>query len=147
MVACPRARFSLRSSRTLRPPSMVEVYTPSGTLNPAWQPTILSVASTLTHSSKNDVISGTQFHGLSQCSYYSDDNQSATNFPLVRITNSGTGHVVYARTHAFSTMGVATGSKMVRAQFDVPGTIELGVSTLEVVANGIPSAGVAVTIN
>jgi hypothetical protein len=41
---------------------------------------------------------------------------------------------------------VATGSTLVKAQFDIPASIELGVSTLEVVANGIPSNGTAVTI-
>jgi len=84
---------------------------------------------------------------LSQCAAYGDDNQSATNWPLVRITNAATGKVVYARTHSFSTMGVATGSKLVSAKFDVPASIGLGASTLEVVANGIPSAAVAVVID
>lgn len=127
--------------------SSVEIYTPSGTFNPAWQPTIASVAGTLTHGTANNLITGTQFNGLSQCASYGDDNQSATNWPLVRITNTSTGKVVYARTHNFSTMGVATGAAVVKARFDIPATIGIGPSTLEVVANGIPSAAVAVTIN
>jgi hypothetical protein len=53
---------------------------------------------------------------------------------------------VYCRTHNFSTMGVATGSKIVSAQFDVPSSVAPGSATLEVVANGIASAAVAVTI-
>jgi hypothetical protein len=127
--------------------SDVEIYTPSGTYNSAWVPTITHVAATLTHGSSNNQIVGTQFNGLSQCASYGDDNQSATNWPLVRITNNANGRVVYARTHSFSTMGVATGSAAVRAQFNVPTDIGTGPSTLEVVANGIPSAAVAVTIN
>ena len=127
--------------------SSVEIYTPSGTYQAAWQPTITTVAATLTHGVSNNAISGTQFNGLSQCAAYGDDNQSATNWPLVRITNAATGKVVYARTHSFSTMGVATGSKLVSAKFDVPASIGLGASTLEVVANGIPSAAVAVVID
>jgi len=127
--------------------SSVQIYTPSGTYQPAWQPAVTSVASTLTHGVNNNLITGTQFNGLSQCAYYGDDNQSATNWPLVRITNSTTGKVVYARTHNFSTMGVATGAKLVSAKFDIPATIGLGASTLEVVANGIPSAAVTVTID
>ncbi len=127
--------------------SSVEIYTPSGTFNPAWQPTITHVASTLTHGTFNNAIGGTQFNGFSQCAAYGDDNQSATNWPLVRITNTGTGNVVYARTHNFSTMGIVTGSAIVKARFDIPATIGLGPSTLEVVANGIPSAAVAVTID
>ena len=127
--------------------SELEVYTPSGSANSAWAPNITHLASTITHGSKNNLIGGTQFNGLSQCSYYGDDNQSATNFPLVRITNSTTGHVFYAKTHTFSTMAIATGSKLVHAEFDVPATIETGASTVQVVANGIPSAALAVTIN
>jgi hypothetical protein len=127
--------------------SSVQVYTPSGTYNPAWQPTITSVASTLTHGVTNNAIRGTQFNGFSQCAMYGDDNQSATNWPLVRITNLTTGKVVYARTHGFSTMGIATGAKLVGALFDVPATIGLGASTIQVVTNGIPSAALAVTIN
>jgi hypothetical protein len=124
----------------------VEIYTPSGTYNAAWQPTITNVAKTLGHGTISNLIVGTQFNGLSQCAAYGDDNQSATNWPLVRITNNATGNVVYARTHTFSTMGVATGAKPVAAKFDIPATIGLGPSTLEVVANGIPSAAVAVDI-
>ena len=127
--------------------SSVQIYTPTGTYNPAWQPTITSLASTLTHGATNNVIKGTQFNGFSQCAMYGDDNQSATNWPLVRITNSTTGKVVYARTHSFSTMGIVTGTKQVSAQFDVPSTIGLGASTIQVVTNGIPSAALAVTIN
>jgi hypothetical protein len=125
----------------------VQVYTPSGTYQAAWQPTITRVAAKLTHGTNNNKIQGTQFNGLSQCAAYGDDNQAATNWPLVRITNNSTGKVVYARTHNFSTMGVATGSASVHALFDVPATIGTGASTLEVVTNGIPSAAVAVTID
>jgi hypothetical protein len=127
--------------------SDVEIYTPSGTYNPSWQPTVTKVEHNLTHGSSNNTIIGTQFNGFSQCAAYGDDNQSATNWPLVRITNNATGDIVYARTHSFSTMGVATGAATVHAKFDIPTTIGTGPSTLEVVANGIPSAAVAVTIN
>jgi hypothetical protein len=127
--------------------SGVYVYTPKGTYNSSWQPTITSLAATITHGSLNNVVKGTQLNGLSQCAAYGDDNQAASNFPLVRITNNATGHVFYARTHTFSTMGVATGSAVVSAQFDVPAGIELGASKVVVVANGIPSAPSTVTIN
>jgi hypothetical protein len=42
---------------------------------------------------------------------------------------------------------VATGSTIVSTNFDVPSGIELGASTLVVVANGIPSKSVSVTVN
>jgi hypothetical protein len=58
-------------------------------------------------------ISGTQFNGLSQAAAFGDEFETATNYPLVRITNNSTHHVFYAKTHDHSTMGVATGSAIV----------------------------------
>jgi len=80
-----------------------------------------------------------QFNGPTQATAYGDDLQNATNYPLVRIVNSNSGHVFYCQTHNHSSMGVATGSALVSTQFDVPTDIELGPSKLYVVANGIPS--------
>jgi len=92
-------------------------------------------------------ISGTQFNGLSQAAAFGDEFETATNYPLVRITNNSTKHVFYAKTHDHSTMGVATGNTIVSTNFDVPTNIETGASTLVVVANGIPSAAVNLTVN
>ncbi len=123
-----------------------EVYNPAGTYQAGWAPTITTAPTNLTRGSTYK-ISGTQFNGLSQANAFGDEYETATNYPLVRITNTGTGHVFYARTHDHSTMGVATGSKIVSTNFDVPTTMETGASTMVVVANGIPSAPVAVTVN
>jgi hypothetical protein len=125
----------------------VEIYTAAGTYQAAWQPTVSSVASTLIVGSTNNAISGTQFNGLSQGAMYGDDAQMATNYPLVRITNTSSGQVVYCKTHNHSTMGVATGSATVSTEFDIPSTIGTGASTLVVVANGIPSNPVNVTVS
>ena len=125
----------------------VEVFTPSGTYASAWRPTVVTSPATVTHGTKGHKITGTQFTGLSEGAMYGDDYQSATNYPLVRIVNNATGHVSYCRTHNHSTMGVATGAKIVSTLFDVPAGIELGASTLFVVANGIPSAGTPITVN
>jgi len=124
----------------------VELYNPTGSANPAWAPTISKVATTLTHG-KSYLLTGTQLNGLSQGAAYGDDAQAATNYPLVRITNTASSHVFYARTHNHSSMGVATGAALVTTHFDVPAGIELGASKLQVVANGIASTAVAVTIN
>jgi hypothetical protein len=122
----------------------VEVYTPAGSPCKGCAPTIASVAATLKHGSVNNVIKGTQLNGLTQGAYYGDDDQSFTNFPLVRITDS-TGRVVYCRTHGWP-VGVATGSKVVSTEFDIPTGIALGAGSLEVVTNGIASEAVQVTI-
>jgi hypothetical protein len=123
-----------------------EVYTSSGTYSPAWAPTITTAPTTVLRGSTYK-ISGTQFNGLSQAAAFGDEYQTATNYPLVRITNNSTGHVFYARTHDHSTMGVATGTKTVSTNFDVPAGMETGASLLVVVANGIPSQAVSVTVN
>jgi hypothetical protein len=126
----------------------VQVYSPalSPTYDPAWAPSITSAPNALTAGATYP-ITGTQFNGLTQASTYGDEQQNATNYPLVRITNQSSGHVFYARTHGHSTMAVATGSAIVSTNFDVPQVIESGASTLQVVANGIPSAAVDVTVS
>jgi hypothetical protein len=123
-----------------------EVYNSSGTYQAAWQPTIQTVPSTVVRGSTYK-ISGTQFNGLSQAAAFGDEYQTATNYPLVRITNNATGHVFYAKTHGHSTMGVATGTRIVSTNFDVPAGMEAGASTLVVVANGIPSVAVSIMVN
>jgi hypothetical protein len=122
------------------------VYTGAGLPQVEWKPVISSAPATLLLGGYNNLISGTQFNGLSQGAAYGDDAQMATNYPLVRITNNGTGHVRYAKTHNHSTMGVATGSAPVSTQADLSTLLETGVSTLQVVANGIASNGVTVSV-
>jgi len=122
------------------------VYTSKGTYQNSWAPKITKYPSSVTAGSTYP-ISGKQFNGLSQAAAFGDEFQTATNYPLVRITNTASGHVFYARTHDHSTMGVATGNKTVSTNFDVPSGIETGASTLEVVANGIPSKPVSITVN
>jgi hypothetical protein len=124
----------------------VLLYTPSGQPSASWAPTIKTFPATVTRGSTY-AISGTQFNGLSQAAAYGDEEETATNYPLVRITNQATSHVFYARTHDHSTMAVATGSAIVSTNFDVPAGMETGASSLEVVANGIASAGVSITVN
>ena len=124
----------------------VEIYTPSGSPNPAWAPAVTNCPPAVTPG-QSYVLQGTQFNGLSQASAYGDDSTNATNYPLVRITNIATGHVVYCRTFNHSTMAVATGAAPVSTNFTVPATIELGPSVLEVVTNGIPSAPCALTVD
>ena len=123
----------------------VEVYTPRGRAIPATVPVITAVNSTLTHGNTYS-ISGTLFNGVSQANAYGDDDQQATNYPIVRITNSTTNHVFYARTHGHSYMGVAS-SQTVSTNFDVPTSIELGASQIQVIANGVASLPVAIYIN
>ncbi len=124
---------------------ITETYTSAGTYQTSWAPAISTYPASVTRGSTYPV-SGTQFNGLSQAAAFGDELQTATNYPLVRITNNQTHHVFYARTHDHSTMGVATGTTVVSTNFDVPATMETGASELVVVANGIPSIAVNVTV-
>jgi len=123
----------------------VEIFTPHVHAIPSIAPAISSVPTTLTHGATY-TIAGTLFNGVSQANAYGDDDQQATNYPIVRIRNSATGHVFYARTHDHSFMGVAS-TATVTTMFDVPAGIELGASTIEVIANGVPSLPVTVTVD
>jgi hypothetical protein len=90
-------------------------------------------------------IEGIGFNGVSQGAAYGDDAQAATNFPLVRIRNLETSHVLYSRTHDHSSMAVASDA-LVSTHFDVPAAQEQGLSLLEVVANGVASQPVLVFV-
>jgi hypothetical protein len=136
----------LPTGETIAIGSYVAVYTSSGKYSAAWAPVITTYPHAVKRGSTYK-ISGKQFNGLSQAAAYGDEFQTATNYPLVRITNNGTKHVFYAKTHNHSTMGVATGNAIVSTQFDVPADAETGESSIEVVANGIPSKALSITVN
>jgi len=125
----------------------VKVYTPAKTtFQKRLAPKIKQFPATVTRGSTYR-IAGQQFNGISQAASFGDEFETATNYPLVRITNNATHHVFYARTHGHSTMGVATGRLKVSTNFDVPSAAETGASSLVVVANGIPSQPVSITVN
>jgi hypothetical protein len=125
-----QALFSASSSN-------VQCYTPNGGPQEAWRPTISAV---IPHGSVPDyyLLKGTQLNGLSQAVMYGDDCTNATNYPIVRLRNTLTGKVYFARTYDFSTLGVATGASLQSARFTLP-NIPYGDYDLCVIANGISS--------
>ena len=123
-----------------------EVYKATGGYLQPWAPFILSYPSTATRG-QSYIVSGKLFNGWSQAAAFGDEFETATNYPLVRITNNATGHVFYAKTHNHSYMGVQTGNVPTYTHFDVPAGMETGPSKLVVVTNGIPSFPVNVTVN
>ena len=123
----------------------VQIYTAQGKPNKKAIPAISTVSKSLTRGSTNNAISGLGFNGVSYGGYYGDDVQTSSNYPLVRFTNNGTGHVCYAKTHNYAT-GISDGS-VTNAQFDIPAGCESGKSKLEVVVNGIASKAKKVTLN
>src|SRR6185312_15484739 len=118
-------------------------YTPTGGPDPSWRPTISTYSHRMT-SGNTYTVTGTQFNGFSLGSTYGDDGEMASNYPVIRFTNHITGHVQYGRTHAHSTLAVATGALPVSTQLDPPADLEPGAADMEVVANGIASAPVVV---
>lgn len=125
--------------------AIAEVYTPASGPAAGLAPLVTTTFATLTHGNTYK-IQGKQLSGRSQGAYYGDDAQMATNYPLVRLTITATGHVFYARTTGISSESVAAKAP-VTANFTVPATIETGAATLQVVANGIASTAQSVTIN
>jgi hypothetical protein len=138
-------------------PGCAAVYqtTTVGNPNPVMRPPphINSISSTsITRGTNGYTLTGSMFRGVSQGAAYGDDAQSATNFPLVRITNDATGNRCFARTHDWAIR--------ISTQFDVPPAVtpapgwalvqracDVGPSTLVVIVNGLISNGIAVTMN
>ena len=123
-----------------------QVYTATGSYSQLWIPIVTYCPSSVTRG-QTYVVLGRSFNGLSQADNFGDEFETATNYPLVRITNNATNHVFYAKTHNHSTMGVANRGIPAATHFDVPAGMETGPSTLVVVANGIPSNPVQITVN
>jgi len=121
------------------------IYTSNGTYQKAWAPSLythpISVKRGQTYT-----IAGQRFNGMSQAHGFGDELETATNYPLIRLTMLSTKHVFYARTHDHSQMGVATGNALVDTHFDIPVGMETGVANLEVVANGIPCPATLVLV-
>src|SRR5262249_55873753 len=87
--------------------SNVQIYTPSGSPNSAWMPTVNYVPTCLVANSSYS-LTGTQLAGLTEGAMYGDDVQMSTNYPIVKIVNNSSGNVYYARTYNWSTNSIAT---------------------------------------
>jgi hypothetical protein len=111
---------------------------------PGAEPAIRTISSTTLAAGHTYSLTGKQLSGLTEGATYGDDGQAGTNFPLVRITNTATSHVAYARTFGFSRS--VSPAFVSSTSFTLPAGIEAGASSLVVVANGVASAPVAVTV-
>ena len=124
----------------------VWIYTPlPGAPNASWLP-VIDTSPTDVHRAFTYQLTGKQFNGLTHGAAYGDDAQANTNYPIVKIVNMASGHVFYERTSGFNTMSVARNTAS-STNFTVSGTTETGPSTLYLIANGISSAGVLVTVH
>jgi hypothetical protein len=114
---------------------IVQCYTPDGGPQDAWRPQISSIAH---HGPSEYLLKGLQLSGLSQANIYGDDCNPATNYALVRLRDSHSGHVFFARTYDFSSRGVATGALPQSVRFSAT-HVPHGHYELCVIANGISS--------
>ncbi len=72
-------------------------------------------------------------------------SRTLRNYPIVRLTNVGTGHVFYAHTHDHNTMAVGYQGPSF-THIDIPSNMETGTANLQVVVNGIASQNYPVII-
>ena len=124
----------------------VEIYTPTQGEVSGVAPTINSAPSTINSPSTNNTLSGLQLNGLTENNGYGDDYQGATNYPLVRLVQiDAPNGVYYANTHDETTHSIAP-STSASTEFDVPNGLPAGNYNLYVVANGIQSNAVPVSV-
>ena len=126
--------------------SSVVLYTPTGSAARSLVADDQDLPKTLTRG-QTYKITGTQFNGFGQAMSFGDEYENATNYPLVRITITRREQGLLradprsqhdGRRHR-QTLPVST-------NFDVPAKMDTGASKLVVVANGIASKPVKVTI-
>ncbi len=122
------------------------LYNSTGSYQQFWAPMLfpLAVPAIKRGSTYNAV--GSNFNGMSQAEGFGDEFVTATNYPLIRLTNMASGHVFYTRTHDHNSMGVHQLGSLASTRFDVPVNAETGTSTMEVVTNGIPSNKISVLV-
>ncbi|HEX7842312.1 MAG TPA: hypothetical protein VF469_32795 [Kofleriaceae bacterium] len=126
--------------------SDIEMYRPTVTTPvSAAVPVINSLSTTALVHGGTFSLTAQRMNGLSGAVAYGDDGSGETNYPIVRITMTSNSHVFYCRTFNHSTRAIGTGV-VGTTSFAVPSTIETGSARIELVANGIPSPAVSVTV-
>ncbi len=122
----------------------IQLYNPKPGVVAGVAPLIIPASNTYLGGSKNNVLYGKQLNGLSGNNAYGDDYQMATNYPLIRFTDSN-GKVWYGFTHDDSTHSIAPGT-VSYTKFDLNPAMPPGAYMMQVVTNGIGSNQVQVHI-
>jgi hypothetical protein len=126
-------------------PGGLRIFTDPGPPNPAWAPALTGVYPGRLAAGVTYQLTGTQLNGLSDGAAFGDDYQSSTDYPLVQITNDGTGAVAYARTSRMTNRSIAPHAPSC-TDFTLPNGIATGPSELRVIANGIASAAYPIIV-
>ena len=127
--------FSWQSSR-------LYVYTPDGSPLAQGKPIINSI---ITNSDGSYRLTGLQLNGISEGAAYGDDAQMDSDYPIIRMTNTVSGNVYYARTYDWSSFSVMASNTVSTTEFTVPISVPAGTYSLVAVANGIASDPVTFT--
>lgn len=125
-------------------PAGLQIFSDPGSPNPAWAPKITIYPSRLAAGVTYQLV-GRQLNGLSEGAAFGDDYQPSTDYPLVQMTNTGSGAVTYARTWGMTNRSIAPNAPSC-TNFTLPKVIAAGAYDLRVIANGIASTPVAVTV-
>ena len=118
------------------------VYTGDGVPNPALRPVINNFTYT---GGGIFTLTGKQLNGQSAGADYGDDNQSDSNYPVLRMTNSA-GRVYYCRTTSWSNVAVGTSSATQTVTVTLNPALPAGNYAMVVSGAGISSFPVAVSI-
>lgn len=110
-------------------------YTPIGSPDSAWTPTITGLSKV---TGSTYTITGTLLNGPWAGASYGGNDGAASNYPLVRVTDSN--GVVYYVNSVNWTPGVATGTAVTTTQFTLPSNLTNGVYQVAVIASGIASS-------
>ena len=87
-------------------------------------------------------VTGTLFDGISEGAAYGDDQQMASDYPIVRFTSGS--DVYYGRTYNWSSTSVQTGGRTMTTDVTVPPAVYdfPGTFSMQVIANGNASAAI-----
>lgn len=110
------------------------VYTPSGSQLVAGTPTVSNI---IQSGCTSFTATGMLFNGISDGACYGDDWQTATNFPIIRLTAGA--NVYYCTTKNWNSRGVMRGTTPDSTEFILPPGLPAATYSLQVIANGIAS--------
>jgi len=124
--------------------TVIQLYNPKPGVVSGVAPTIIPATNSYLGGSKNNILYGIQLNGLSENNAYGDDYQAATNYPLIRFTDSN-NKVWYGFTHDDSSHSIAPGTVSF-TKFDLNPAMPPGTYMMQVATNGIGSNSVQVKI-
>lgn len=124
----------------------IELYTSRGVADSAWLPKIDSVSVKELSPKTIYTLTGKQLSGLTQGTFWGDEQQNTSNYGLLQIVNNSTKHVFYARVTGYSNTSIRPNSPS-SFSFTFDEKVENGPSSIRVIASGVSSAPIEVNIS